>query len=74
MEIVKKSLSERTYRCPHCGNVQDRDWNAAQNILELALLTVGHRGTLNSSGDIDKSLSEETPSSKPSRRKRKSQK
>jgi transposase len=27
--------------CPHGGHVQDRDWNAARNILELALRTVG---------------------------------
>ncbi|WP_445244585.1 zinc ribbon domain-containing protein [Microcoleus sp. OTE_8_concoct_300] len=72
--MVKKSLSERTHRCPHGGHVQDRDWNAARNILELALRTVGHRGTLNASGDIDLFLSEETFSSKPSRSKRKSQK
>ena len=52
-EVVKKSLSQRTHRCPHCGHVQDRDWNAAINILELGLRTVGHTGTLNVSGDID---------------------
>ncbi len=73
-KIVKKALSQRTHRCPRCGNVQDRDWNAARNILQLALRTVGHTGTLNASGDIDLCLSEETPSSKPSRRKRKSKK
>ncbi|MEG4415147.1 transposase, partial [Microcoleus sp. C2C3] len=39
-EVVKKSLSQRTHRCPHCGHVQDRDWNAAINILELGLRTV----------------------------------
>jgi putative transposase len=51
---VKKSLSQRTHQCPHCGFVLDRDWNAAINILELGLRTVGHTGTLNVSGDIDK--------------------
>lgn len=70
-EVVKKSLSQRTHRCPHCGHVQDRDWNAAINILELALRTVGHTGTLNASGDIDLCLGEATPSSKPSQGKRK---
>jgi putative transposase len=70
-EVVKKSLSQRTHRCPHCQFVLDRDWNAAINILELALRTVGHTGTLNASGDIDLYLGEETPSSKPSRGKRK---
>ena len=42
--IVKKSLSVRTHAC-ECGLVMDRDWNAAVNILKLALSTVGHTGT-----------------------------
>jgi putative transposase len=42
---VKKSLSTRTHVCPHCGFVEDRDVNAARNILQLALSTVGHTGT-----------------------------
>jgi putative transposase len=29
-------LSERTYRCEHCGLVEDRDVNAARNLLKLA--------------------------------------
>ncbi len=78
-EEVKKSLSTRTHRCPHCGFVLDRDWNAAINILELALRTVGHTGTpalsfvegLNASRDIDLCIGEETPQCKPSRGKRK---
>ncbi|MBD2355872.1 transposase [Tolypothrix sp. FACHB-123] len=52
--IVKKSLSTRTHVC-ECGFVMDRDWNAAINILKLALSTVGHTGTWvidsNASGD-----------------------
>ena len=68
---VTKSLSQRTHRCPHCGFVLDRDWNAAINILEIALRTVGHTGTLNASGDIDLCIGEETPQCKPSRGKRK---
>ena len=74
---VKKSLSTRTHKCPHCGFVVDRDWNAAINILEKALRTVGHTGT-NASGDIDLCLganvagrSPATPPSKPSWGKRK---
>jgi putative transposase len=43
-EIVKKSLSTRTHICPHCGHVQDRDHNAAINILKKGLSTVGHTG------------------------------
>ena len=44
----------RTHACG-CGFVLDRDWNAAINILKLALSTVGHTGTWvkdpNASGD-----------------------
>ncbi|MBD2125644.1 transposase [Microcoleus sp. ZQ-A2] len=42
--VVKKSLSTRTHVCK-CGFVLDRDWNAAINILKLALSTTGHVGT-----------------------------
>jgi putative transposase len=51
---VKKALSTRTHAC-QCGFVLDRDWNAAINILNSALGTVGHTGTWildpNASGD-----------------------
>jgi putative transposase len=69
-KVVKKSLSQRTHMCSHCGFILDRDWNAAINILEIALRTVGHTGT-NASGENDLCLGEETPPSKPTRRKRK---
>jgi putative transposase len=69
-EVVNKSLSERTHRCPYCGHIQDRDWNAAVNILKKALRTVGHTGTSNASGENDLCLSEKTPSSKPTHGKR----
>ena len=40
---VKKSLSERTHQCSHCGTILDRDHNAALNILAIGLKnTVGH--------------------------------
>lgn len=42
--VVKKSLSTRTHVCG-CGCVLDRDHNAALNILQLGLGTVGHTGT-----------------------------
>ncbi len=75
-KVVKKTLSVRTHVCQHCGHTQDWDWNAARNILELSLLTVGHTGTSsleleNASGDIDLCISGETPQCKPSCGKRK---
>jgi putative transposase len=33
-EYVQKSLSVRTHICPHCGLVEDRDVNAAKNIVQ----------------------------------------
>jgi putative transposase len=45
---VKKSLSVRTHICPSCGLVMDRDENAARNILQKALRTVGHTVTRSS--------------------------
>jgi putative transposase len=56
---IKKSLSMRTHVC-RCGFVLDRDWNAAINILKLALSTTGHVGTWvkdpNASGDLASTL------------------
>lgn len=33
-EYVQKSLSVRTHICPSCGLVEDRDVNAAKNIVQ----------------------------------------
>jgi putative transposase len=44
-EKVQKSLSTRTHICPNCGYVEDRDINAAINILQKGLSTVGHTGS-----------------------------
>ena len=41
-KTVKKSLSVRTHHCPHCGYIEDRDVNAAKNILQRGLATQGH--------------------------------
>ena len=43
--LVKKTLSMRTHVCPGCDVVLDRDYNAAVNILQKALSTIGHMGT-----------------------------
>ncbi len=42
---VQKSLSTRTHVCSHCNYVEDRDINAAINILQKGLSTVGHTGS-----------------------------
>ena len=39
---VQKSLSTRTHICNNCGYIEDRDINAAINILQRGLSTVGH--------------------------------
>ncbi|HEY4383353.1 MAG TPA: transposase [Ktedonobacteraceae bacterium] len=48
---VKKSLSVRTHICPSCGLVMDRDENAARNILQKAVCTLGHRETAPPEGE-----------------------
>ena len=58
--VVKKALSTRTRVC-RCGCVLDRDHNAALNILQKAIGTVGHTGTygldpLNASGEMTSTL------------------
>jgi putative transposase len=32
-KLVMKSLWDRIHKCPHCGLVIDRDWNASINVL-----------------------------------------
>ncbi|NEU75336.1 IS200/IS605 family element transposase accessory protein TnpB [Hassallia byssoidea VB512170] len=72
-KVVKKTLSTRTHNCQHCGYTQDRDWNAARNILEKALRTAGHVVT-NASGETDQYLGDANPPSKSTRGKRKPKK
>lgn len=62
-EVVKKSLSTRTHVCMHCGHEQDRDHNAAINILKKGLSTVGHTG-INAWGENDLYLNQATGSDK----------
>ncbi len=50
-EKVQKSLSTRTHICNHCGYIEDRDINAAINILKKGLSTVGHTGSIKAWGD-----------------------
>jgi putative transposase len=76
-EIVVKTLSTRTHKCPHCSYVADRDENAALNILKAALKewanTVG-RTEFQVSGEIPLCLNLETETNKGTRRKRKPKK
>ena len=50
-------LSERTYTCPDCGLVMDRDLNAAINILQIGIRkyfnkdAVGTTDSINACGD-----------------------
>jgi putative transposase len=74
-EKVEKTLSTRTHTCYRCGHIQDRDWNAAINILNKALQslsknnTVGHT-EINAWGEIGLCLEGETLKSKPTRHER----
>ncbi|MCZ8047415.1 MAG: transposase [Microcystis aeruginosa K13-05] len=58
---VQKSLSTRTHVCPHCGYTDCRDRNAALNILQKGLSSVGRTQTLNASGEIPSWLVGEIP-------------
>jgi putative transposase len=43
-ESVEKSLSVRTHVCPFCGDIADRDENAARNILQRGLQVLARTG------------------------------
>ena len=44
--LVPKTLATRIHKCSQCGLTTDRDINAARNILQLALDTVGTTGII----------------------------
>ncbi|MEQ8755958.1 MAG: transposase [Coleofasciculus sp. G1-WW12-02] len=72
---VKKTLSTRTHKCPHCGYVDCRDTNAAINILMKALQGLAQlpsgRRKVTPGDEMTRCLEEETPKSKVARRARK---
>jgi putative transposase len=72
---VKKTLSTRTHKCPHCGYADCRDTNAAINILIKALQGLAQlpRGTrkVTPGDETLRCLEEETPKSKSTQRARK---
>jgi putative transposase len=51
---VRKDLSVRVHSCPFCGLVLDRDHNAAINILERSISTVGTTGINARQGLLDR--------------------
>ena len=44
-ETVRKTLSVRIHRCDFCGHVEDRDVNAAKNILRAGMQPSEHKAT-----------------------------
>jgi putative transposase len=73
---VKKTLSTRTHKCLHCEYIDDRDTNAAINILMKALQGLAQlpRGTrkVTPGDEMTRCADEETCSGKVARRARKS--
>lgn len=67
---TKLSLSERTYRCEHCGLVIDRDLNAAINIKVAgsAPETVNAHGGTGSRNDLLSRVTQDPLKCEPSRR------
>jgi putative transposase len=51
-EIIPKELSVRVHNCPHCGLVEDRDINAAINILQLSFSSLGRSDQASTWADV----------------------
>ena len=47
---TKKPLSVRTWPCPNCNSILDRDFNAATNLMLYASEAAGHADSLNACG------------------------
>jgi len=69
--VLLRSGMMRKYHVPFWRAVEEATPSLTLIILELALRTVGHTGTLNVSGENDLCTGEETPQCKPTRGKRK---
>lgn len=48
---TKKPLNIRSWVCPHCNSVLDRDFNAATNLMLYASEAAGHVDSLNACGE-----------------------
>jgi putative transposase len=64
-KIVRKPLSERTHRCPHCGLEKDRDWNAAGVVLGRTMAVFGPAHRQEPPEDVSSQIGREPTESKP---------
>ena len=55
-------LHKRTFRCDACGHVEDRDTNAAQNLLDSMLSDTAGTAGINACGDVEEHTASRTMS------------